>query len=138
MMSDLLGNSGIREIPATDLESEVATLMDSGARLMYATGVDLGIPGFRLDYYFCFDEVTPSRHLLLRTIVDRRDPSIPSVTPVTTQADWPEREMIEFLGIRVKDHPDPRHLWLPLNWDDMHTGPAPERNPRSERINTGA
>ena len=76
--------------------------MDSGARLMYASGVDLGIPGFRLDYYFCFDEERPSRHLLLRTMVDRRRPVIPSVTRITTQADWCEREMIEFLGIEVK------------------------------------
>ncbi len=137
MMSNMRGDFGIREIAATDIESEVSGLMKSGARLMYASGVDLGIPGLRLDYYFCYDEETPSRHLLLRTIIDRNDPVIPSVTPITTQADWSEREMIEFLGVQVRNHPDPRHLWLPLNWDDMHAGSPPKQDPTSERINTG-
>ncbi|MDD1729990.1 MAG: NADH-quinone oxidoreductase subunit C, partial [Methanospirillum sp.] len=127
---------GVREIAVADLESEVSSMMESVASLMYASGVDLGIPGIRLDYYFCYDEETPSRHLQLRTIVDRNNPSVPSVTPITTQADWSEREMIEFLGVRVKNHPDPRHLWLPLNWDDMHTGAAPDRDPTTDRINT--
>ena len=80
-MSDLMGESGIREIEPASLESEVSTLMDSGARLMYASGVDLGIPGFRLDYYFCFDEEIPCRHLLLRTVIDRKKPIIPIQSP---------------------------------------------------------
>ena len=136
-MNEITGGMGIREIETADLTSEVSMLINSGARLMYASGVDMGIPGLRLDYYFCFDEETPSRHLVLRTTIDRNNPVILSVTPITTQADWSEREMIEFLGVQVMNHPDPRHLWLPLNWDDMHTGPVHEQDPTTDRINTG-
>ena len=125
----------IQNVSKENFISEVTDLMKSGARLMYASGSDAGIFGFRLDYHFCFDDEPKSRYLLLRTQVERDDPTIPSLTPITTQADWAEREMIEFLGINIKGHPDPRHLWLPLNWADMHTGPGSEHDPESERIN---
>ncbi|HWQ68206.1 MAG TPA: NADH-quinone oxidoreductase subunit C [Methanospirillum sp.] len=135
-MNEMPGNLIIRDIEAEDLAIEVTRLMQADARLMYASGVDMGIPGIRIDYYFCFDQQQPSRHELLRMYIDRKNPVIQSVTPITTQADWAEREMIEFLGVQVKNHPDPRHLWLPLNWEDMHTETNPDRNPESERVNT--
>lgn len=135
-MNETRGNLVIRDIEAEDLGSEVRRLMQTDARLMYASGVDMGIPGIRLDYYFCFDQIQPSQHEILRMYIDRKNPVIQSVTPITTQADWPEREMIEFLGVQVENHPDPRHLWLPLNWDDMHMNRVPERDAETDRIDT--
>lgn len=126
----------VQDVSRENLIPEVTDLMNSGARLMYASGVDRGVFGFQLDYHFCFDDEAKSRYLLLRALVKRNDPTIPSLTPITTQADWAEREIIEFLGVKVEDHPDPRHLWLPLNWDDTHAKPDLEQNPESKRINT--
>ena len=88
---------------------------------MYATGVDMGVEGIRVDYYFSFDHVGRGSHTILRTSLDRDRPVLKSVTTLTPQADWSEREMIEFLGVKAEEHPDPRHLWLPLNWDQMYT-----------------
>lgn len=135
-MNEHRSNLTIREINVPDLNREVTRLMEEGARMMYASGVDMGIPGIRVDYYFCFDDEQPSRHLILRMFTDRKNPVLQSVTPITTQADWPEREMIEFLGVQVENHPDPRHLWLPLNWEDMQTAENPVRVDKSDRINT--
>lgn len=135
-MSEWERHLEVREIQAVDLSTEATRLMHEGARLMYASGVDMGIPGIRIDYYFSFDYADPSRFVILRMHVDRKNPVISSVTPITTQADWSEREMIEFLGVQVKNHPDPRHLWLPLNWEDMQTTPAPERDHATDKIDT--
>ncbi len=38
--------------------------------------------------------------------------SIPSLTPLFRSADWPEREIMENYSIIVRDHPDPRRLFL--------------------------
>jgi NADH:ubiquinone oxidoreductase subunit C len=38
--------------------------------------------------------------------------SIPSLTPLFRAADWPEREIMENYSIIVRDHPNPRRLFL--------------------------
>ncbi len=96
-------------------------ILERDGRLMYATGVDMGVKGIKVDYYFSFDHLDRSRHTILRTFVDRENPVIKSVTPLTPQADWAERELIEFLGIKAEEHPNPTHLWLPLNWEEMYS-----------------
>jgi formate hydrogenlyase subunit 5 len=102
--------------------------------MIYASGVDMGVQGIKVNYYFCFDHTKPSEHVILRTYLDRENPAIKSVTPITSQADWSERELIEFLGVKVQGHPNPTHLWLPLNWDDMYLGGRPEADHETERI----
>ncbi len=38
--------------------------------------------------------------------------SVPSLTPLFRSANWPEREIMEIYAIEVRDHPDPRRLFL--------------------------
>jgi NADH:ubiquinone oxidoreductase subunit C len=38
--------------------------------------------------------------------------SIPSLTPLFRAADWPEREIMENYSIIMRDHPNPRRLFL--------------------------
>ena len=38
--------------------------------------------------------------------------SIPSLTPFFRSANWPEREIMENYSLAVRDHPDPRRLFL--------------------------
>ncbi len=38
--------------------------------------------------------------------------SIASLTPLFRSADWPEREIMENYSIVIRDHPDPRRLFL--------------------------
>ena len=111
----------VRPIEPAQLRPAVRELLDHDGRLMYATGVDMGVKGIKVDYYFSFDHRDRSRHTILRTFLDREQPVIKSVTPLTPQADWSEREMIEFLGIKAEEHPNPTHLWLPLNWEQMYS-----------------
>jgi NADH-quinone oxidoreductase subunit C len=38
--------------------------------------------------------------------------SIPSLTPLFRSADWPDREIMENYSLVIRDHPDPRRLFL--------------------------
>lgn len=136
-MSEVMDKLTIKEIPAGDIRPEVTDMLSKGARLIYASGVDNGVEGIRVDYYFGLDHIEKSRHVILRTHLDRENPVIQSVTPITRQADWSERELIEFLGIKAEGHPDPRHLWLPVNWDQMYTSSVQEGSPQTESITPG-
>ena len=120
----------IREIKPDTIGDHVSELLDKGGRLIYASGVDMGVQGIKINYYFSFDHQEKGKHTILRTYLDRENPVVQSITPITTQADWSERELIEFLGIKVQGHPNPTHLWLPLNWEDMYMGGKPEPTTR--------
>jgi len=117
----------VRQIEPAQLRPAASELLAGDGRLMYATGVDLGVRGIKVDYYFSFDHRDRSRHTILRTYLDRANPVIKSITPLTPQADWSEREMIEFLGVKAEEHPNPTHLWLPLNWEELYSAGAEDK-----------
>jgi len=39
------------------------------------------------------------------------------VSVVWQAAEWLEREIIDMMGITFEDHPDPRRLLMPEDWD---------------------
>ena len=43
--------------------------------------------------------------------------AIPTLFPLFAGADWQEREQLDLLGAVFADHPDPRRLMLPEDWD---------------------
>jgi NADH:ubiquinone oxidoreductase subunit C len=47
-----------------------------------------------------------------------RDGEIDSVTPVWNAANWHEREIAELFGTTFRNHPDPRPILLPEDWDE--------------------
>jgi NADH-quinone oxidoreductase subunit C len=52
-------------------------------------------------------------HLLLRTLLPRDDPSLPSATGLFRGADWHERETHEMFGVVFSGHPGLDPLLLP-------------------------
>ncbi|ANE46671.1 NADH dehydrogenase [Paenibacillus swuensis] len=47
---------------------------------------------------------------------DREQPSIPSVTPIWSTANWNEREIYDLLGIQFPGHPDLRRIMMSDDW----------------------
>jgi NADH-quinone oxidoreductase subunit C len=43
--------------------------------------------------------------------------SIESVTPVWSGADWMEREVLDMFGIKFENHPNPKRILLPEEWE---------------------
>ena len=83
------------------------------------------------DYLFCITCVdwkthlsmvyhlssTEFRHtLVIKSRLDRNDPTIESVTDIWKTADFHEREAFEMFGVIFRNHPDLRKLILPDDW----------------------
>jgi NADH-quinone oxidoreductase subunit C len=54
-----------------------------------------------------------NERLTVRCFVDDPDPTVPSMVPLWTAADWLEREVWDLFGIRFTGHPDLRRLVMP-------------------------
>jgi NADH-quinone oxidoreductase subunit C len=57
-----------------------------------------------------------NQRIRLKTFTKASDPSIPSITPLFSSANWMERETYDFYGIVFQGHPNLRRI---LNCDDM-------------------
>lgn len=52
----------------------------------------------------------------IKVKADREAPSVPSVTPVWSGADWNEREVYDLLGIDFPGHPNLVRIMMPDSW----------------------
>jgi NADH-quinone oxidoreductase subunit C len=55
--------------------------------------------------------------LRLRVFVPEGDERVPTVTGVWPTANWHEREVYDFFGIRFDGHPDLRRILMPDDWE---------------------
>ncbi|MBI3734347.1 MAG: NADH-quinone oxidoreductase subunit C [Chloroflexi bacterium] len=60
--------------------------------------------------------MTHKQRLWLKVGLGAEAPSLPSVTPVWTTADFLEREVYDLMGIAFEGHPDLRRILLPDDW----------------------
>ena len=61
--------------------------------------------------------LTTTSEFAVRVVTDRDNPSIPSVARVWAAADWHEREALDLMGIVFENHPDPRRILCPDDWE---------------------
>jgi len=52
-----------------------------------------------------------------RVPLDGNAPSLASITPVYTNANWFEREIWDMFGIHIDGHPDLRRIVMPYDWE---------------------
>jgi len=57
-----------------------------------------------------------SKNLVLKVIITKNCPDVPSLTGVYSAADWHERETYDLFGINFLNHPNPERLLLPNDW----------------------
>jgi NADH-quinone oxidoreductase subunit C len=62
---------------------------------------------YEIDYHFDIDGDT-----LTLIVHVPGGGEVDSLTPLFRAADWPEREAMEFYGLVVRSHPDPRRLFI--------------------------
>lgn len=54
--------------------------------------------------------------LMVKCILPKANPVMPTCVPVHRAAQWHERECAEMFGITFDGHPDPRNILLPDDW----------------------
>lgn len=64
--------------------------------------------------------------LRLKAFMPDADPTIDSLTPLFSAADWMERETFDFFGILFQGHPNLKRI---LNMDDMEAFPLRKEHP---------
>jgi NADH/F420H2 dehydrogenase subunit C len=57
------------------------------------------------------------KHKIAIKIHVPRDGELDSATPIWKATNWHEREIAELFGITFKNHPDPRPILLPEDWE---------------------
>ena len=88
--------------------------------LSFVAGVDLtpASPRFQLVYELFSTSSAKRLRLKAMAIEDESgNATVDSVCGVWSTADWHERETAEMFGIGFNNHPDPRKLLLPDEWN---------------------
>jgi len=57
------------------------------------------------------------RRLRLKVYLPEEEPAVETVTTVWPGANWPEREVMDMMGIDFKGHPDKRRILMPEDWN---------------------
>lgn len=78
------------------------------------TGKDFRPERFGVSYHIF--SMLYGRTLRVKTFAAEEAPSIPTLTGVWIGADWPEREVLDMMGIEFEGHPDPRRILMPADW----------------------
>jgi NADH-quinone oxidoreductase subunit C len=55
--------------------------------------------------------------IVLKCLLDRADPALPTLSDVWRTANWQERECFDLLGVLFDGHPDLRRLLMPDDWE---------------------
>jgi Ni,Fe-hydrogenase III component G len=103
-----------------------------GARMSIATGIDART-GVEMLYHMAFDK--HDLVVTVRTMAEKPELKMPTLTDIIPAANWIEREIHEMLGVDFIGHPNLERLLLP---DDWQAGEYPFRKKSfdSEKENT--
>ena len=96
-------------------------------RLATATGRDTP-DRIEVLYHYCLDG--PGVVVTVRTWATKPDCELDSVAQIFPGANFIEREMYDLLGVKFRNHPDPRRLLLADDWPE---GVYPLRRDYPER-----
>lgn len=121
------------EIPLEQFHAEAQKLYNEKQMdyLVNLIGMDWGD---RLGVVYHLESTVTGEQIMVKTSTpERQKPELPSVCDIWKAANFKEREVYDFFGIRFINHPDMRRLYLrndwvghPLRKDD---DPTDERNP---------
>lgn len=84
------------------------------------TAIDNGIESQTIDIIYHLTSIPFGRSLILKIQLNRQlnsDTSVASLSAIWKTADWHEREIYDFFGVKFENHPDLRRILLPADWE---------------------
>jgi NADH-quinone oxidoreductase subunit C len=80
-------------------------------------GVDYPGRRFRFEVVYNLYSLKYRHRIRIKALIPESDPSIDSVVPIWSGADWHERETCDMFGIVFNGHPDLRRILMPEDWE---------------------
>lgn len=84
------------------------------------TAVDNGVEAGTIDMIYHLSSIPFEKTVILKVQIDRSlddVAQIDSVSSVWKTADWHEREIYDFFGVKFNNHPDLRRILMPADWE---------------------
>ena len=85
-------------------------------RLSTVTGVDRYPAEPRFEIVYHLQAIAKKQWLRIKTRVAGENPEIESAFSVYRSANWYEREIFDFFGVRFLNHPDMTRIMMPADW----------------------
>ena len=86
-------------------------------RLGDVTAVDRYPAEPRFEVIYHLHSLERNARMRLKCRLHGPSPEIDSATAVWRSADWFEREILDLFGITFRNHPDPRRIMMPTDWE---------------------
>lgn len=83
--------------------------------LASVSGVDYG--DGRLGVVYHLHSIPNGHGVVLKCMVPKENPIVPTVSHLWRAAEWHEREAFDLVGIHFDGHPDLRRILLPDDWE---------------------
>jgi NADH-quinone oxidoreductase subunit C len=85
--------------------------------LMCLSGVDLNVKAEDLEVVYHLFSLTHRHNVVLKIIVQKENPHVPTVETIWKTANWHERETYDLYGIVFDGHSDLQRILLPDDWE---------------------
>ena len=86
-------------------------------RLSSVTAVDRYPSEPRFEVVYHLQSIARKERVRLKCRLIGENPEIDSATAVWRSANWYEREVFDMFGIHFRNHPDPRRILMPEDWE---------------------
>jgi len=130
-LQELIG-SWLPELEFTEVESQFLNIHVPAENLHALMTQLKNHPETKFDYLFCLSgvdwgeklgivyhlESTTNRHIIVVKVIaeDRETPVLDSVYDIWSTAEFHEREVFDFFGIKFTNHPNLKRLFLTEDW----------------------
>lgn len=80
-------------------------------------GIDNFTDEDRYEVFYNIVSIERQKRIRVKVRVDEEDMRVPSVTEIYRAANWNEREAYDMFGFEFVDHPDPRRMYMPEDFE---------------------
>jgi NADH-quinone oxidoreductase subunit C len=132
LLQEAVPHATLEVVPAIDLHTTIYVSRDAVPALARAlhdrselgftllaelTAADFWPREPRFEVVYVLVSIPHRMRLRLKVRLNAEDARIATVSTVWPAANWLEREVWDLFGIVFDDHPDPRRLLMPEDWD---------------------